>query len=257
MSKLNISFMTDEALETLKKRDQDVTKMLIENPDSGGWLTPWLKDFANDIEIFTVKKYQIEKFQLKKYTDDDNENKRIRYENAITLYENLKHLPRYILTDERFWLWFNFEIGYEAALQYMPINEGSKKFLQHWLFSGGRRRGLFFGVLSRDFFYVDLTVQDDKEDKYSLTRFVFENTVRIREFTWRTFSSQKHLVKGALKGEQRFINKHKIEKTTAYPEIAKKLSQLGSVKFLDKVSEDEIENFVFGELEKLNSVDAN
>ena len=74
----------------------------------------------------------------------------------------------------------------------MKIN-GVSTIRDHWLHAGGTRRGLFFGVLSRCYFRVVLTVDNSLQDKYELTKWIIDNPLRFREFTWRNFSSEKHL----------------------------------------------------------------
>lgn len=79
------------------------------------------------------KKYKINDIKLP--TDENYEN--VDFQNSIMIYETLKELPRYIITDERFWCWFNFTIGYKAALQAMKI-KSKTTFEDHWLFKQGK-----------------------------------------------------------------------------------------------------------------------
>lgn len=240
MSKIYIKYMTDEALETLKANTDTVTERLIENPDS----SDWLKSFVPG-DLYVTKKYEIEEFVLSQPRDDKDRETDIQ--NSILLYERLQHLPLYILTDERFWCWMNFEIGYKTALKYMPVKKGSSVFKDHWLLTQGKRRGLFFGVLSRCYFRVALSVDPTLEDPYELTRFVIENPLRFRELTWRSFSSEKMIVLGALKAEKRVQSEYPRmeENTKHFAEIAKHLSKLGSVMILDCMTEQDIEEYVY------------
>ena len=96
--------------------------------------------------------YEIEDVVLKIPSDEKDRETDIY--NSILLYERLNKLPLYVLTDERFWCWMMFEKGYEVALKYMPVKKGSSVFKDHWLLTQGKRRGLFFGVLSRCYFRV-------------------------------------------------------------------------------------------------------
>ena len=59
-----------------------------------------------------------------------------------------------------------FDKGYEVSLKYMPVKKESSIFKDHWLISQGKRRGLFFGVLSRCYFRVALSVDDTLKDPY-------------------------------------------------------------------------------------------
>ena len=141
----------------------------------------------------------------------------------------------------------NFEIGYVVALKYMPIKKGSSVFKDHWLLTQGKRRGLFFGVLSRCYFRVALSVDETLPDRYELTKFVIDNPLRFRELTWRSFSSEKMIVLGTIKAEKRVLAEYPRadENTQHFAEIAKLLSKLGSVMLIDCMTEKDIEDFVY------------
>jgi len=240
MSKIHIKYMTDEAVETLKSNTNTVTENLIKNPDSSKWLASFYPD-----TLWITKKFEIEEFALRIPTDEKDRETDLY--NSILLYERLKHLPRYVLTDERFWCWINFEIGYETALKNMPVKKDSSVFKDHWLFTQGKRRGLFFGVLSRCYFRVALSIDETLDDPYELTKFIIDNPLRFRELSWRSFSSEKKIVLGTLKAEKRVLEEHPSleENTKHFAEIAKILSKLGSVMLLDCMTEKDIEDYVY------------
>ena len=133
---INICFMTDEALETLKENALLVTNNLKSFPNDSNWLSSIYSG-----KLYDEKKYKIPEFRLK--ASEDGDYSKVDFENSITLYETLKELPLYILTDERFWAWINFEKGYPSAIQAMPVKSNST-FSDHWLFTQGSRRGIFF-----------------------------------------------------------------------------------------------------------------
>ena len=240
MSKIHIKYMTDEALETLKANTSVITERLTENQTSSTWLSEFVPS-----ELYVTKKYEIEEFTLR--VPKDEKDRETDIYNSILLYERLHHLPLYVLTDERFWCWMNFEMGYEVALKYMPVKKNSSVFKDHWLLTQGKRRGLFFGVLPRCYFRVALSVDNTLDDPYELTKFVIENPLRFRELTWRSFSSEKMIVLGSLKAEKRIQAEypHVEENTKHFAEIAKHLSKLGSVMLLDCMTEKDIEEYVY------------
>ena len=84
MSKINIKYMTDEALETLKSNSDTVTGKLIENPQS----SLWLKSFFPGT-LWVTKTYEIEEFTLQMPKDDKDREADIY--NSILLYEHCKH----------------------------------------------------------------------------------------------------------------------------------------------------------------------
>lgn len=240
MSKIQIKYMTDEALETLRSNINTVTEKLIENPDS----PEWLKSFIPG-ELYVTKKYEIEEFSLKRLSCE--KDRETDFYNSTLLYERLCGLPQYVLTDERFWCWMNFEVGYSTAISNMPPDKEPAVFKDHWLQTQGRRRGIFFGVLSRCYFRVALSVDGTLEDPYELTRFVIENPLRFRGLGWRAFSSDKAIVLGTLKAEKRVHSEYTQFKECSknFEEIAKLLSKLASVKLLDVMTEKDIEDFVY------------
>ena len=238
--------MSDAALATLKANKDEVTNKLIANPTSSEWLSNFV-----GADLYVTKKYEIEDVVLKIPSDEKDRETDIY--NSILLYERLNKLPLYVLTDERFWCWMMFEKGYEVALKYMPVKKGSSVFKDHWLLTQGKRRGLFFGVLSRCYFRVALSVDTTLADPYELTRFVISNPLRFRELTWRSFSSEKMIVLGTLKAEKRIMEEYPDyeENTTRFGDIAKLLSKLGSVMLLDVMTEKDIEEYVYKKYKKM------
>ena len=239
MSKIKIKYMSDEAVATLKANMDIITQKLSENPDDSSWLEEFIGK-----NPFVTKKYEIEDFSFK--LPKDSSDRETDIENSIMLYEHLKELPLYVLTDERFWLWMNFEKGYSTAIKYMPVKTESSVFKDHWLFSQGKRRGLFFGVLSRCYLRVLLTVDETLEDPYEYSKFVINNPNRFRNLSWRTFSGEKKIVLGALKAEKRVLDELEIKENSKYfTELAKEISKLGSCMLLDVMSEKDVEEYVY------------
>lgn len=248
MSKINIKMLTEDALAYLRENADSFAKRIAENEDNS-----WIKTVVPQ-PMFIEKKLQVEDFEL--LDNPDSLDKEIDFKNSIAIYESLNTLPRYILCDERFWLWLHLDKFYKTVRTMMKIR-GKSTFTDHWLQSGGTRRGLMFGVLSRCYFRVALTVDENSKDKYELTKWVIDNPERFRNLTWRSFSSEEHLVRGVLKGEKKAIDENpKKEANNLYPEIAKYVSIIGSVRLLDCISEEDIEKMIYDKMiEYINSSD--
>jgi hypothetical protein len=235
---IKVKVMTDESIEILKNSPKGAFGLLKENDDNS-----WLSDFCPQ-PLYKEKAFEIEDFSLN--FDIDSNYSKVDYSNSVLLYERLKHLPRYLLTDEKFWAWINFEKGYKAAKQAIPLKDKLSAFTDHWLFASGERRGNFFGVLSRCYFRIELSYDESNQDPYHLSKFVVENPERFRNLTWRTFSSQKKIVLGALKAEKRILEDFGgDEKTKLYREVASFIAKLGSVKVIDLYSEEDIQKEVY------------
>lgn len=242
MNKINIKLMSDSALAYLKKNIEIVTDKIKSN-ETNDWV---YKDFKQP--IFVEKNYMIDDIELSE--NPDLEDKEIDFKNSIILYEALKDLPNYILTDEKFWLWLYFEKFYKVTKSMMKI-KGASTIKDHWTFEQGVRRGLMFGVLSRCFYRVALTVEEYKPDKYELTRWIIQSPERYRNLTWRSFSSEKHLVRGIIRAEKKAVDEYGYENNDFYAEIAKYISQIGSVRLLDVIEENDIENMVYNKMTEL------
>ena len=131
----------------------------------------------------------------------------------------------------------------------MPVKSDST-FSDHWLFTQGNRRGIFFGVLSRCYFRVALTIDENLEDKYELTKFIIENPERFRNLSWRSSSSEKHVVHGVIKAEKDITEKYgKLVKNSIYTDVAKEISLYASVRLIDVISENDIYNHVYNYME--------
>ncbi len=236
MSKITIKMMSDTALEHLKKNIKYITKLITENDDND-WI---YQEFPKP--IFVEKRYEIDDFSL--IPNPKSIDKLIDFKNSVTIYENLRNLPRYILIDQRFWLWLHFEKFYSIVKDMMTIN-GISTIQNMWMHTQGVRRGLMFGVLSRCYFRVSLSVDYSLEDNYELTKWIIDNPLRFRELTWRTYSSEEHIVRGVLKGQRKAIEEINYENNSIYAKIAKYISRIGSVQLLDIISEDEISELVY------------
>ena len=241
MNYINIKLLSEDALNYLKENLERVTKLIQDNDDN-----KWIyNEFPQP--MFVEKKFQINDFDLK--DNPDSKNKNIDLKNSILLYESLSKLPRYIITDQNFWLWLHFEKFYIIVKNMMTVNNKSTIY-NHWMHGQGVRRGLMFGVLSRCYFRVSLSIDKENNDPYHLTKWVVDNPLRFRELTWRTYSSEEHIVRGILKGEKRAIEEIGIEENV-YAELAKSISLIGSVRLLDAISEKDIEQMTYEKMLKL------
>lgn len=239
---INISFMTEDAINTLKANSKTANNYIRNWKDSSEWLNAIYSG-----NLFEEKKYKIPDFELK--VSNSGNYDEVDFENSVILYNSLKELPLYILTDERFWAWINLTKGYKAAIQAMPVKSDST-FADHWLFSHGNRRGLFFGVLSRCFFRVYLTINETLDDKFELTKFIIDNPERFRNLTWRSSSSQKHIVQGIIKAEKEIVDKYgDLVKNSIYSDVAKYVSLYCSVRLVDVISENDIHDVVYKYME--------
>lgn len=243
MSEINIKLLTEENLQHMKKNIDRITNLISKN-ESNDWIHT---EFSKP--IFSIKTIRIEDFELKE--NPDSKDKEIDKQNSISLYEHLKSVPRYILTDEKFWLWLYLEKFYSVTRSIMPVTSKST-VSDHWMFKQGQKRGLMFGALSRCYFRIELTIDDKYPDKYMLSKWVIENPYRFRELSWRAFSSNATIVRNILLGEYQVIEiDGKKEDNDVYPQIAKYVSQLGSVRLLDLIDSKDMSSMIYNKMIEL------
>ena len=131
---INISFITDDALNTLYSNPQKVTELIRNNPFESSWLNELINK-----EPFELRKIKIEDFELK--ISPNGNYKEVEFDNAVCLYEHLKDIPRYILIDERLWVWLELGKFYRVAVQSMPVKKNTA-FEGQWILARGNKRGL-------------------------------------------------------------------------------------------------------------------
>src|SRR5690625_1183947 len=244
MKKINIKFLSDEALETVKLNSNKMYEFIKMNPSNNAWISKVLPS-----NPFVTKQFLIDDFNLMDPKSGNYDD--VAYDNAILLYENLKELHRRILSDERFWLWLYFDKFYNHAVLSIPL-KSKTTFENHWTFKQGNRRGIFFGTLSRHFFRVERTVDNSLEDKYELTKYIFERPERFRTLSWRTFSNNKTIVLGTIKAQKDFEEQYNNKlPNNFYNLISKRISRFASVNYLDTLSEKEVYDIVYRELDML------
>jgi hypothetical protein len=235
---IHIKLLSENAYLYLVKNISKITVSVINN-DNNRWI---FTDFPQP--MFVEKRIEINDFELE--SDFEDADKEADFRNSIKIFEALKSVPRYILCDEKFWLWLHFEKFYPIVKSMMKIR-GESTIKDHWMHVQGTRRGLMFGVLSRCFFRVALTIDEsNKDNKYELTNWIIHNPQRFRELSWRSFSSEAHLVRGIVRAEKRAIEENpEKENNDIYPKIGKYVSLIGSVRLLDIITEEDIESMIY------------
>lgn len=236
MGKINISFMAEDTFYTLKKDIKQYLPFFKKNKTD----SQWVNEITSN-PTYITKRFEIDDFMFK--VPKDNNDRLIEIENSKILYEAIKDLPPYVLANKYFWAWLMFEKCYRVALIMMK-DKKETTFDNQWLGASTDRRGLFFGLISRMYFRVALTVDESLVDKYELTNYVLENPLRFRELSWRNIASCRHIVRGFVRGVKSVNEEYNnVEKGKIYADLAKELSTLGSIKVLDFITESEIEKF--------------
>lgn len=233
MSKINVKLVTETAYATIQSNIKEIYKNIVNHPSDSSWVEDLI-----GCDLYETKTYTIDDFQLKyssKYSD-------VECENGIILYEHLKDLPRYILCNSRFWAWIILEKGYKQARLAMEFTEGS---VRNFWFANDARRPIMLNVMGRQYFKVEVSVNDNLKDKYELTKFLFTNHNIYKNFSYRNCCMLKN-VSGALLNSMYFLSKKFNIKLNDIQSslFVKHVSRLGSVQLLDIIPEDEIYRYL-------------
>jgi len=245
MKKINIKYMNDDVLETIKNNPSKYADIMSSNLDSNQWL---IEEFK---QPYIEKKITIPDFEF--HTDSKIDIKELSYINSVLIHKSLKNLPPYVLSDERFWAWVNFDKGYLLSQMLIPINNKSSRLKNHYFFgSGSIRRGMFFGVISRLYYRAHLTYDVKAGDSYELTKYVNNNPQSFRNLTWRTYSNDSELVKKILRIQYKLGLIYKDKMTShVYEGIAKYISSLGSTTYIELLTEEDLESKITEKVIKL------
>ena len=248
---INIKMVTEEAYKTLQKNAKDAYQHVVDHPSD----CSWLKDYLG-FEPFETKTYTVEDFVLK-LNDDYSQ---VEADNAILLYETFKDLPRYILCNPRFWAWVVFEKGYKASLQATKL-KSSGTFSNMWVPGSAKldneilisKRNLILGVLSRYFFAVEMSVDEDAEDKYVLSRYLISKIEIFRTIAYRSIGMVKNVSQMMIKVLRDFSVQNNVNIINEHErELMKEASRMGSVMLVDLMSKEEIYNYLYPKLEAIH-----
>jgi hypothetical protein len=243
MMEINIKMMTEEAYATLQKNYKDVYKNIIDHPSDSVWLSSYI-----GFEPYETKKYTIDDFILE---DSDNYSD-VAVSNGITLYEHLHNLPRYILCNQRFWAWIEFEKAYKQSIHSIELK--SDNIVKEWWLGGGARRALMLGVISRGYFMTEISIDEANNDPYEATRYINEcphGAELYRSIVYRNIGMLKNVsiafietVRDASIKYGELITKVELRN------IMKDASKIGSVMLIDSMESSEIYNILIRKSDK-------
>lgn len=191
------------------------------------------------------KKYVVEDLQL----DDDLEYEKIAFDNSIKLYNSFKDLPRYVLCNNRFWAWVTFEKAYRQAIHSTKL---TKDFLKNKWLAGNSRRELLLGVMSRYYFYVEITIDERLNDIYEVTKYALKHSEGCRSLAYRNIGMLKSVSLEYFRVQKDFTENTGIRiSRRCSRELIKEASRMGSVMLIDLAPNEEIYNYLYLKLIKI------
>lgn len=165
----NLRVFTDKGLDYIHQNMTDFYEVLKSNKES----TTWIKDFCKK-DPTTSSPYSFEfSFEINYLNPNEGE-----FHNAVNLYELFKSnkIGNAVIYNEKFAAGFLLTFGYDyffwASDLAAETRVSATFFFDH---RKGLRQALARNLLTRLYRVVEMTVDESKEDKYELTKFVFDN----------------------------------------------------------------------------------
>lgn len=181
--KTNLRYFTDDAISFFKANPKVFCDHMRENPDNTDWVDKLFKNAT------VPSKYSWD-FNFPEY--DGTVSNKQDFELAKSIYELFKNndVGPAIIYNEKFITGFIFSFGYKYFMQSVGANEQSHVFGMLF-YDTGTRRATTRNIITRLYRYVEQTIDNDADDKYELTRFVFENTALFRITYYPKFDGEQ------------------------------------------------------------------
>ena len=165
----NLRVFSDKGLDFIHQNMTDFFEMLKNNKES----TSWIKDFCKK-DPTTSSPYSFDfVFETNSLMPNEAE-----FNNAINLYELFKanKIGNAIIYNEKFAAGFLLTFGYDYFFWSSDLAAETRVSATFFFdYRKGLRQALARNLLTRLYRVVEMTVDESKEDKYELTRFVFDN----------------------------------------------------------------------------------
>lgn len=249
---MKVNIMSDPAIQYLMSNLDEVKDAMVSNRDKFTFFED--TNYSDIHQIYSPTGYDIDLDKINLSIDDVN-GVILTPESAIRIYEEINKLPQAIITHRGFWLWLMFECYYPVCSQ-MLYNSVKEKvevltIKDYWLLKSDNyhHRNLMFGILSRNYFAVNMTIDVNSKDPYYITKWALQKLERFRNFTFRTFSNSEKVNKCGFKAILKLKDYYEslgknIEVTSDmngnnfYPLVTKELYAMGSIKLLDFIDDE-------------------
>lgn len=181
----NLRVFTDKGLDYIHQNMTDFFEALKNNKDN----TIWIKDFCKK-DPTTNSPFQFD-FEFETNPLNPNEGE---FHNAINLYELFKanKVGNAIIYNEKFASGFLLTYGYDyffwASDLAAETRVSATFFFDH---RKGLRQALARNLLTRLYKIVEMTIDESAEDKYELTKFVFDNPALRRIVYYPSMDGEK------------------------------------------------------------------
>ena len=164
---------------------------------------------------------------------------------AISLYIALSNLTPSQASNPFLWTYLSHTEGWEYMQKRWPIDENTKSRIKNRYFvsSANSRRNVFRNGLSRLWWGVYISIDENAKDKYNLTKLLFSDEDLFVSLVERDFSMCKNVTIGILRYLLHYKEKNgNILSTEKRRELMKYINRIGGLQSLELMSIEEVYN---------------
>lgn len=165
----NMRVFTDKGLDYIHQNMSDFFEEMKNNQKD----VSWIKEFCKkDPTVSSPYNYDFS-FEMNSLNPIEGE-----FNNAVSLYELFKtnKIGNAIIYNEKFAAGFIYSYGYEYFIWSSSLAAETRVSATFFFdVRKGLRQAIARHLMTRLYKIVELTVEEEKENKYELTKFVFEN----------------------------------------------------------------------------------
>ncbi len=180
---MKISILSDDKIITLATNPNEVLKSILSN-STNAWLYEWFGENA-----FTQSKLDVDTFVLQVQEDNLLASD---FSNAVTLFEKL-NLTESQAYDERLWYGLTFDLFYDYMTKRYSLLENIDYLRSKWLMTNDKKSNLYTQGISSLWWKVYLTYDEDREDKYEFTQFLFQHESLLSTITAKDFCNSSEV----------------------------------------------------------------
>lgn len=196
----------------------------------------WLYDICDGSPFVDTKFQNINDFTLD-MSADTSKSFETEFENVKRVYSNFKFLTDSMASDERLWAGLCLGHFFEYVRYRWDVSSVSG-ILQHFYFDGTKRRALTRNAISRLWWIGRLTYDENRVDKWELTKFVCRYSDYIMHFIERNTSNNLHVMRPFLEAMIEARKDGYALNTDDAGNLAKYLNLLGGMYVLDFMPEE-------------------
>ncbi len=207
----------------------------------------WIEDICEGSPFIDTKYQSVNDFTLD-MSASKSKAFQTEFENVKRVYSNLMFLTDSMAADERLWAGLCLGQFFDYVRYRWDISSVSG-VLQHYFFSGPKRRALTRNALSRLWWIGRLTYDEKRINKWELTEFVCSHSDHILHFIERNTSNNLHIIRPFLEAVMEARRDGYDLNTDDVGYLAKYLNLLGGMYVLDFMPEEWIKEKIQKKIE--------